>query len=276
MTVKNPKSRLSGAYTFLRRLFCVPKCAACKARLNVYVDRNELNHGIPCFCPDCLAQWSRAKSELCHICGNSADRCTCMPRKNTFTQPTIPSLFFYHPETLTVQSRAIFTFKHKRCTELYDFMAEELAPKLGSLLDELEIEAEDCIFTYIPRTSRAIKKDGFDQSEIFTHKLCRKMGGECALPLLLRVGGKEQKRLDTAKRRKNAERALCANTAMRGMRGKYRSISLKALLSGRTVILIDDIITTGESVGRAIKLIKGAGAKTVIVASLARSEVRKK
>ncbi len=276
MTSINLRAKIKSACTFLRRLVCVPKCASCKTRLNISPNRNELNYGIPCFCNECLAVWHRAKSEMCHTCYKSADKCTCMPKKNTFMQPTIPSLFFYHPTQPSVQSKAIFTFKCKCYTELYDFMAEELAPKLQTLLDELEISASDCLFTYIPRTKRGIRKNGFDQSKVFAKKLCKKMGGECTLPLLLRVGGKEQKKLSTAQRRRNAEHTIRANTPLHGMRGQYGNMTLPKLLADRTVILIDDIITTGASADSAIKALKSNGAKTVIAASIARSEIKSK
>ena len=40
-------------------------------------------------------------------------------------------------------------------------------------------------------------------------------------------------------------------------------------LSGKTMVIVDDIVTTGASVSVAATLLKGAGAKRIIAASLA-------
>ena len=65
-------------------------------------------------------------------------------------------------------------------------------------------------------------------------------------------------------------------TAQKEMYGKDRvsNVSFDYIddsinLKGKTVIVIDDIITTGASVGAAGMLIRGLGAKRVIGASLA-------
>lgn len=267
------KSAAIDAYTFVRRLVCVPKCASCGERLSPFAD-GALCHGKVCFCKKCLSAWHNAKNNMCISCFKTADKCTCMPKKNTFMQPTIPSLFFYRPDGKLPESKAIYTLKHKRYSELYDFVVGELAPKIGGLLRELDISPESCIFTYIPRTKKGLRKNGFDQSELLSKKLCAKLGAAASLPLLTRNGGKEQKKLSKNKRRQNAENALFANTSMRGIKNKSQK-NFAEFLSGKTVILIDDIITTGESVGRGVKVLRQAGVKTVLVASVARCQTVK-
>ena len=275
MKTSRIKSAANDAFTFVRRLVCVPKCASCGERLSPFDDGDILSHGKVCFCKDCLSAWHKAKSQMCNYCFKTADKCTCMPKKNTFTQPTIPSLFFYRPDGKLPESKAIYTLKHKRYSELYDFVAEELAPKIEDLLKELEISPEDCIFTYIPRTKKGLKKNGFDQSELLSQRLCAKLGATDSLPLLTRNGGKEQKKLSKHKRKQNAESALFANISMRGIKNNSHK-RFAEFLSGKTVILIDDIITTGESVGRGVKVLRQAGVKTVLAASVARCQAVKK
>ncbi len=262
--------------TILRRLFYVPKCASCGQRINPIVKRTEFNHGLPCFCDRCLPLFHRSTSEMCHNCGKIAGDCTCMPLKNTFTQPTIPSLFFYHPDSKSIPAKAIYTLKRKKYTDLCDFLCEELSVKVEKLLDELELRADDCIFTYIPRTNKALRKHGFDQSELLAKRLCSKVGGACAIPLLTRKRGKAQKKLSKGKRAQNVNSSIFTNNSMRGIDKKLRKGSLCELLSGKTVILIDDIITTGASFQRGIVLLKGEGAKNVIIACIARCEIKKK
>ena len=255
--------------TLIRRLFYIPTCAGCKERLDPIVKETELNHGLPCFCDKCLPNFYRTTAQMCHTCGKVAGECSCMPLKKVFTQPTIPSLFFYHPDDKGIAARAIYTFKHKKYIDLCDFFAKELAPKITELLSTLEIEPSDCVFTYIPRTDKALKKHGFDQSELLAKTLCKHVGGNCTLSLLRRKSGKEQKKLTTKERQQNATNSIFAKDAI----DKRHSAEI---LSGKTVILIDDIITTGASVKRGISELKRIGAKTVLVASIARCEIKKK
>ena len=258
----------------LRRLFFVPVCAGCKTRLDPIVKKTELNHGLPCFCDKCLPKFYKTTAQMCHTCGKVAGECTCMPLKNTFTQPTIPSLFFYHPDDKGLASRAIYTFKRKRYVDLCEFFAAELAPKLEEMLSLLEIEPSECIFTYIPRTNKALCKHGFDQGELLAKSLCKSVGGYCTMPLLKRISGKEQKKLSHKEREKNASASIFANESRSAFFG--RANSLDELFCGKAVVLVDDVITTGASLKRGISELKRVGAKTVLVATIARCEIKKK
>ena len=73
---------------------------------------------------------------MCHTCSGIASKCTCMPKKNLFVQPSIPSLFFYHPDTARAESKVIYTLKHKNSRDVFEFISEELCKKLEALLDE--------------------------------------------------------------------------------------------------------------------------------------------
>lgn len=258
----------------LRRLFFVPSCAGCKKRLDPIVKKTELNHGLPCFCDKCLPLFYKTAAGMCHTCGKVAGECTCMPLKNTFTQPAIPSLFFYHPSDKGLASKAIYTFKRKRYVDLCEFFTAELSPRLEEMLSLLEMEPSDCIFTYIPRTNKALCKYGFDQGELLAKSLCKRVGGDCTLPLLRRKSGKEQKKLTHKERKKNAANSIFANESRHALGKKANSIS--ELLSGKTVILVDDVVTTGASLKQGISELKRVGAKTVLVATIARCEIKKK
>ncbi len=250
----------------------MPKCAACGERLSPFVDNDKINRGIPCFCKGCLSAWQRARVQMCHSCGNTAPRCTCMPLKSIFMQPSIPSLFFYHPDDNSPRSRAIFTLKCKKHTELYNLVAAELGDELLSLLKELNIKPEDCIFTYIPRTDGGLIKNGFDQSRLLAQRLSRSIGGAACLPLLSRDGGAEQKKLSTKERRKNADSSIHANVLMKGSRADTEK-GLGVLLKNKTVIITDDIMTSGASMSRGISVLKDAGAESIIAAVVARCEI---
>ena len=55
------------------------------------------------------------------------------------------------------------------------------------------------------------------------------------------------------------------------MRGAFRSRRYPYLL-GRTILLVDDVLTTGATCGDAARVLKKAGAARVVVAVIARTE----
>ena len=209
---------------------------------------------------------------MCHTCSKIASECTCIPNKKAFAQPRIPSLFFYHPDTSLTESKVIYTIKHKDNKDHFNFLSIELAKKLDGMLSELDISAEECIFTYISRTRKAIIKNGFDQGERLCRALSAKMGTVC-LPLLSREGGREQKKLSRHERKKNAKSTIYLNKSMRGFGREYRKVDLEEVIRGKIIVIVEDVITTGATVERAIKCLKDGGAKSVLVCAIARSEI---
>ena len=166
--------------SFISRLICVPKCASCRERLSPFAKNDELDHGFPCLCDACMEKWQRARAQMCHTCSNIASKCSCMPLKKVFSQPSIPSLFFYHPDQSRAESKVIYTLKHHNSLDLFRFISAELSPKLSELLDLLAIDKGECVLTYIPRTKRALIKNGFDQGEVLCRVMSRDLNMACA------------------------------------------------------------------------------------------------
>jgi predicted amidophosphoribosyltransferase len=196
-----------------------------------------------------------------------------MPSQKTFDQPYIPSLFFYHPDTSRSENRVIYTAKHKNPAPLFEFLAAELEPNVYALLRDTATSKEECILTWIPRDKRNERKNGVDQARELCIKLADKTGIE-ARPLLVRAsGGREQKKLDGSRaRQKNVKESVFLNK-------KYIAACTRGgetVLNGKTVLVIDDIITTGASMNRALSLIRSAGAEKVMACCVARSQIKSK
>lgn len=268
MNSHNPNS----TRRLLFRLICVPKCAACKERLSPFARNDALDRGYPCLCDKCMEKWQKARLQMCHTCSRVAGECSCMPLKKTFVQPYIPSLFFYHPDQSKTESKIIYTLKHKNTRDLFEYISAELCPKVEELLGLLAISADGCVLTHVPRTKRSIVKNGFDQGELLCRAMSRRLGIACA-PLLIREGGKEQKRLSRQERKQNSKRAIFANTELKGIKGGEKFKCLEEFLENKTVIIVEDLITTGATVDRAIKCLKERGAKAVLVCAVGRSEL---
>ena len=76
--------------------------------------------------------------------------------------------------------------------------------------------------------------------------------------LLIRVSdGRDQKKLDLTKRQKN-------------VMGRFE-IAPSADIDGRSVVLVDDVVTTGSTASECIKALRDAGASKIILLSISRT-----
>lgn len=263
--------KIPTALRVARNLIFIPRCASCGERLSPLPKRAEgPTRGRICFCKSCIGKWLSARAEACPVCANTSDKCNCTQNYFFNNQPEIPSLCFYRPESGDAQSRAILSMKRRLDYETFDFMADELSERLSFTLAKMKLNGKDCIFTWIPRKKSSIAENGFDQARELTKRVARR-NGAAAYPLLVRIGGKEQKRLDSKDRAKNAKKSIGLNERTDFIPTKSGADSVKDFLSGKTVIIIDDIMTSGATLRHACEILQSAGAKNTVVACLAKS-----
>ncbi len=214
------------------------------------------------FCGKCEEKWRQAE-ELCRV--EYRGQPTVMLEDGESVNGYVGSVLFlvyYTPcESRSVQSRLIFSLKRLAERRTCRFAAHILGKMIrseASFLCSTEEARKSTVITWIPRSNTAITEYGFDHMERVARRLSEELCIEY-LPLLGRTRfAYEQKSLSEDERYKNAESTLYFN-------GKYH-------ISGRDIILIDDIMTSGASVHRAAKLLIAAGARQVVTAVIARSE----
>lgn len=216
----------------LRRLLYPPKCAACGVLLEGVRSEAPL-----ALCKSCLVKWDAQKNALCHCCAYPVADCTnpvnSMPRHGI---DTLIKLVEYQPQKRSgVGNRVIFKLKDKESAELHAFLARELAPALKKQLLVLGQTPENTMLVWAPRSRRAERERGFDQSKGLCVALARELGIPKPEKMIRRTGGRVQKMLGQEQRRKNAFSSFEAIPAH------------CAELSGKCVILVDDVVTTGAT-----------------------------
>ncbi len=237
--------KLRKAFAFALALIFVPKCAGCGDRLPI---------GSGALCPICRAKYENAKAETCSVCASRLSDCFCLPEPmQKHGVRRMVKLFYYRKTTDDeVTARMIYAGKHKNLAALQTFFAQELAiPLLRAGLP-----AGKTVVTYPPRSRKSMQRDGFDHAAALARATARALSADFC-PTLVRTKNTEQKRLS----RKDRLTAAAQSYALR--RG--------CDLSGKTVILCDDVCTTGATLLAASRVLRKAGAREVVFAVLALS-----
>lgn len=231
-----------------------PRCPACRTLLDFYSEDPAVGEAL---CRRCQAEWEEAKRTMCEICGKPVPECRCMPilmqeaRCKGFCK-----LVFYSPrQDDAVQNRIIYHIKRRQEIRAPEFLCRELLPALEETIGE-GIAGKQLLVTFIPRRRNAKTKYGVDQAELLAKAMAKLSGGEFRrLIRRMRGSAQAQKFLSPEKRMENAKQSF----APVRLGGCY----------GRTVLLLDDLVTTGASMERCVRILYQMGAGAVYCASIA-------
>ena len=232
---------------FLRIAF-VHKCVGC----NKILDKDDFHRA---FCFDCREVYLASKMEMCPQCSLEAKECSCMPKLLKKDARVFRKLFFYDKSKRSQpQNRLIYYLKRNKSKRVVREAARELETLIKAELEKLD-DTNEAVLACVPRSRGSAAVYGFDQSEL----ICKALSELCNMEFvqaLKRKRGKPQKMLTAGERRKNIGRLLFANEKVIDK------------IDGKTVILIDDVVTTGASMSACIEILSKAGAKRFICVAL--------
>ena len=149
--------------------------------------------------------------------------------------------------------RAVHRYKFKGGAGLSGLFGELMARCLSDCRDG----AADLV-TWAPLHPKRKKRRGYDQAEL----LARRTAELCGIPAVstlekVRITGTQSQQNTEADRRANVE-------------GTYRA--LPGLdLTGKRVVLVDDVVTTGSTLAQCAACLRGAGAAEVVALTFARA-----
>lgn len=245
----------SKAYEFIGALICPHKCAGCGEVLNLFSEDFDPS---ATFCPKCRAEWERAKILPCKTCRLAAIECSCVP--DVLQDVPVASVFKFG--TVASADRLIYLIKRKRLPRVYDFVADELARRIISFSRERDIDLSNSIITYGPRKRNSIIRYGFDHGRTLAEAVAEKLQIPACKTLRRRGNGRDQKKLTKEQRMMNSSN---------------RFVFLKkADVKGKTVIIIDDVITTGATVASCVMAIYENEPEKIVVLCLAKGNKTEK
>ena len=144
----------------------------------------------------------------------------------------------------------IYSLKQDNRKDVIEFLADEM---VGALKNCIDFSGGKYIITSVPRRRKAILNFGFDHAKVLAESVADLLELEY-MPLLISKSKKAQKSVIGEARFSNAQ-------------FDYKS-KKDISLNGYTVIIVDDIITTGASMSSCAMLIKAYKPTKVIGAAL--------
>lgn len=143
--------------------------------------------------------------------------------------------------------RLIYAFKYGQLLNL----GKRLGSTLGEKIKEDKRFLECDFLIAVPLHSSRKRKRGFNQSEILADEISQKIGLPVLKDILKRKKKtKDQTNLDTKEREEN-------------VRGAFE-VRDRDKISGKNIILVDDVITTGATLKECARTLTQAGASGVL------------
>jgi len=216
-----------------------PRCAGC----GIIVGETHS------FCPDCWKQVEFLGDSGCATCGiplqaTDAETCaSCLARPPRIARSRAAVAYGELPRSLAIR------LKNGRKVAIARTMARYMAPLVS--------RSEDAILVPVPLHRGRLWRRGFNQSALVARELSRRLSLPSDVMTLRRI-----KRTPPLKGMSPLQRRKTVAGAFR--------ISDKAAFAGKTVILVDDVLTTGSTAEACARTLKRAGAARVELISWAR------
>lgn len=231
-----------------------PRCLICQAFLQ---DQNTLQGGqdLP-FCQACFNDFTVIRSPICSLCGRpfsdgtEQDRACedCLRKRPSYDIARAP--YLYDGALMT----AIHELKYAQRSHLADSLGSLLASFAQTWIGELK----GSLIMPVPLHPRRLRARGFNQSLLLARVVASKTGSDLDFLSLRRTKfTKSQTGLTSEERKKNVRKAF--------------EVVKREPVKGRTILLVDDVATTGSTLNECAKALKRAGADSVLCLVLART-----
>lgn len=203
-------------------------------------------------CEECEANVSLVKNPYCEKCGkpmqdDSKLYCNdCKNRKRYFDKGI--SVFEYRGAI----RESLHRFKYKNIRFFAEYYAREAKKQYGKTIREWNVD----VIIPVPIYKKKQIQRGYNQAQVFGEELSKIMDIPLDEKLIIRVRDtKPQKGLEDTMRYINIKNAF--------------AVDKTRLYTVNSVLLVDDIFTTGSTVDECSRLIKAVGVKHVYVLCIA-------
>lgn len=211
-----------------------PKCPCC-----LKLQKNDE------MCEDCEKLVRYISGYCCKKCGRQIEYCECEGLATEY-EAAVSALYY----EATVKE-AVHNLKFHRESESLKYLVKQMARRF-----EEEYSPEDFdLATGIPDVPSKKRKMGYTAAQLLARSFCRREGMHyCERALKKVVDNRLQHSITAVEREGNVVGVFEAD---------------KKLVNGKRVLVIDDVITTGNTANEAAKMLKIRGAETVVILTAA-------
>lgn len=218
---------------------------------------------IPFFCDDCRLQLVPLAGPQCPRCGTPFASSVTLQFSPGYVcgacrsdKPAYSRALSLYPYASPLRD-AIHRFKYGRTLALGPLLGQMMVDSLGSAR-LAECAASIDLVMPVPLPPSRLREREYNQSLLLARSIAQAIGRPLDALSLVRVdGGAPQTSLTRRARVKNLRCAFAVQQAER--------------LTGRRILLIDDVLTTGTTVNECAKALRKSGSGPVTVLTLART-----
>ncbi|MBQ7264849.1 MAG: ComF family protein [Firmicutes bacterium] len=193
-------------------------------------------------CPSCEERVRPYQGKRCNICSRPIDhdgRCSlCNMTKLYFEKGYC--LYEYKDEI----RRAVIDFKFSQNPLYFTFFGKNMAEHL------LKHNAKYDIITFVPMYNKDERKRGYNQAELLAYETAR----------LTNIN------FDTLLKKEKSTALQSSLSAKERATNLKKAFALTKDVKGKSILIIDDIITTGATLNECAKVLSKAGAKVDVFA----------
>lgn len=197
-------------------------------------------------CAECMADEVMIVGKICAFCGVSKENCTCGKRKKHFERRIACA---YYRDAVC---RGMARFKFYRHTMLGEYYGMLMAQNIQSKYADIPFDG----LVAVPMHPIHRFKRGYNCAEILAERISEHIGVPLYYDVMGRKLGKAQKKVH-----KWSERAV-------NVLDKFY-IKNKDMIQDKTLLLIDDVCTSGATLNECAKMLRLYGAKKVYAATFA-------
>lgn len=199
-------------------------------------------------CEKCLGEIPFISKDICERCGK--EDCVCNDKDNKLYYDGCVSIVYYSG----IMKTGILNFKLDKGLNLVDVFEDYIFKRLSKAVDINNID----IVTAVPMNKAAKHKRGYNQSDIIAEKVSKIIQKPLKSGVLMKSKSNITQHELNRYERAQAVKGLFSADA--------RSIDD---VSGKVILLCDDIITTGSTLNECARILKQNGARSVYCFTIA-------
>jgi competence protein ComFC len=209
-------------------------------------------------CQKCLGQIRPVEKNVCPCCEKNItpDGRTCWACKKNSPLDGLVVSSSYRNKTI---SQAVHLYKYKFIAALHEPLAELMIRSLRST----EVPLCDLVVP-IPLHKKRLRWRGFNQSELLGRRICENL-----LPTEMALASNVVLRVKNTKSQMKLKHSLARSENIKGA----FHVPNKDLVANKSILLVDDVATTGSTIFECAKALKEAGAREVFAIVIARQEM---